>query len=73
MTNNVISWYAPAGLVRGQITPIMASRSSGKSMVAQQMLLNSLKNQLITTGTSVVTATQSPNMTPISCLILNPV
>lgn len=66
MTNNIIPWYAPAGFVRGQFTPIMASRSSGKSMVAQQMLINSLKNQVITTGTSVVTATQSPNMTTAS-------
>jgi hypothetical protein len=49
MTNNIIPWYAPAGFVRGQFTPIMASRSSGKSMVAQQMLINSLKNQVITT------------------------
>ena len=66
MTSIVIPWYAPAGVVRGQINPIMASRSSGKSMIAQQMLLNSLKNQVITTGTSVITATQSPNMTTAS-------
>lgn len=66
MTSNVPLWYAPAGFVRGQFAPIITNRSSGKSMYTQKLLLDYFKNQVTTTGTSVVTATQSPNMTSTS-------
>lgn len=66
MNPYINQWYAPAGVNRGQLSLFTANRGGGKSMLTQQLMLNSLKNQVITTGTSVVTATQSPNMTSTS-------
>lgn len=66
MNSHISPWYAPAGVIRGQLSLFTANRGGGKSMLTQQLMLNSLKNQVITTGTSVITATQSPNMTTTS-------
>lgn len=66
MSANYAPWYAPAGFNRGNISLFTANRGGGKSMLTQKLLLDTLRNQVITTGSTVITATQSPNMTSTS-------
>ena len=66
MNVNYAPWYAPAGTQRGQLSLFTANRGGGKSMLTQKLLLDMLRNQVTTTGSTVITATQSPIMTSTS-------
>ncbi len=66
MNPYINQWYAPAGGNRGSLSLLTANHGSGKSTLTNKLMLNSVRNQVITAKTSIVTAIQAPNMTSTS-------